>query len=409
MFRDKTSLTNIGYGLTSRDIPTSSTEEKRANPNSGAIARALDDKPVVKFVSTMAATLAASYATSKLFAKGGLKLAKTIQRSADSGSQLGRRFVETAGQIRKTLDELEGINRYVDDGVDPYARLVYENADRGVIKPQLTRLVGPEYVSDGSMWMTRSEFQAIAAGRQPVAEWAYKDQLQSNLVRHTRSLGLMLPSTYVVQRGLTDPLFGNSDDKPKVNWYNPVDVITDFVKQSTINITTFIGPQAAAGASIKRLRQLSSAPYQDFPLPFSRNQLKTANKVADIKTVLMAFGQDAEKLLNQANRISSSAAYAFNTSFQEAQRQESGVVHALHQARRGAKAARAASEASSEGKLAAAAKSARAYLFGYSNKTGSEIILGTTTGGARNAFGIDEATKGFVDTIPALRGITVRS
>ena len=409
MFRDKTSLTNIGYGLTSRDIPTSSTEEKRANPNSGAIARALDDKPVVKFVSTMAATLAASYATSKLFAKGGLKLAKTIQRSADSGSQLGRRFVETAGQIRKTLDELEGINRYVDDGVDPYARLVYENADRGVIKPQLTRLVGPEYVSDGSMWMTRSEFQAIAAGRQPVAEWAYKDQLQSNLVRHTRSLGLMLPSTYVVQRGLTDPLFGNSDDKPKVNWYNPVDVITDFVKQSTINITTFIGPQAAAGASIKRLRQLSSAPYQDFPLPFSRNQLKTANKVADIKTVLMAFGQDAEKLLNQANRISSSAAYAFNTSFQEAQRQESGVVHALHQARRGAKAARAASEASSEGKLASAAKSARAYLFGYSNKTGGPIILGTTRGGATNAFGVDEATKGFVDTIPALRGITVRS
>ena len=409
MFRDKTSLTNIGYGLTSRDIPASSSEEKRANPNSGAIARALDDKPIIKFVSTMAATLAASYATSKLFAKGGIKLAKTIQKTADSGSQLGRRFVETAGQIRKTLDELEGINRYIDDGVDPYARLIYENADRGVIKPQLTRLVGPEYVSDGSMWMTRNEFRAIAAGRQPVAEWAYKDQLQSNLVRHTRSLGLMLPSTYVVQRGLTDPLFGNSDDRPKVNWYNPVDVITDFVKQSTINITTFIGPQAAAGASFSRLKQLASAPYQDFPLPLSSNQLKTANKIADIKTILTSFGQDAEKIVNQATRISTSASYAFNTSFQEAQRQESGVVFALNQARRGASAARAASELSSEGKLRSAAKAARSYLFGFKNTTGAEIDLGTTRRGVRNILGVDEATKGFVDTIPSLRGLTVRS
>lgn len=408
MFRDKTSLTNIGYGLTSRDIPMSSDEEKRSDPNSGAISRALDDKPIIKFVSTMAATLAASYATSKLFAKGGLKLSKTIQRSADSGSQLGRRFVETAGQIRKTLDELEGINRYVDEGVDPYSRLVYENANKEVIKPQLTRLVGPEYVSDGSMWMTRSEFQAIAAGREPVAEWAFKDELQSNLVRHARTLGLMLPSTYVVQRGLTDPLFGNSDDKPKVSWYNPIDVVTDFVKQSTINITSFIGPQAAAGASAKRLRQLASAPYQDFPLPLSKNQLKTANKIADIKTILMSFGQDSEKLLNQATRISSSAAYAFNTSFQEAQRQESGVVFALHQARRGAKAARVASETSGDGKLATAANYAKGYLFGYANKTGAPIIIGTK-GGVANSLGIDEATKGFVDTIPSIRGITVRS
>ena len=404
MFRDKTPLVNLGYGLTSRDVPASSNEEKNPNPNSGYISRALNDKPILKYITTTAATLAGTYAASKLLSKGGIKLAKTIQRSADSGSHLGRTFVQNAAQIRKTLDELEGVNRYVEGFEDPYSRLIYQAADGKTIRPQLTRLTGPEFVSDGTMWMTRREFQASRAGRQPVAEWAFRDQLQSNLARGARNLPLTLPATYIVQRGLTDPLFGNSEDRPRTKWYNPVDVVTDFVKQSTLNITSILLPESVAGAGIKRIKQLSDAPYQDFPLPLSRNQLKTANKVADLKTILMSFGQDSEKIIQQATRISSSASYAFNASFQEAQRREGGVVFALHQARRGAAAARAASELSGEGKLARATKTARGYLFGYANNSDTSLDIPLY-----GEFKAGEKTLGFIDTIPTLRGLTTGS
>lgn len=401
MFRDKTPLVNLGFGVTSRDIPATSNEEKNPNPNSGFISRALDDKPIVKYISTTILTLAATGAASKLLSKGGIKLAKTIQKSADSGSQLGRTLVQNTVQIRRALDSLQGVNRYVEGFADPYSKLVYQSADGKAVNPQLTRLAGPDFVSDGTMWMTRREFAAIRAGRQPVAEWGYRDELQTRLARGARSLPLMLPTTYLVQRGLTDPVFGNSEDRQKVKWYNPVDVVTDFVKQSTLNITNLLLPEVVAGASVKRLKQLADAPYQDFPLPLSREQLKTANKIADIKTILMSFGQDSSNLIQQATRISNSASYAFNTSFSEAQRKEGGVVFALHQARRGAAAARAASELSGEGKLSKATKTARGYLFGYANKSDATFAVPRY-----GTFGAREKTLGFIDTIPTLKGLT---
>jgi len=403
LFRDKTPLVNLGYGISSRDIPETSDEQKNPNPNSGLIARALDDKPIVKYISTMVATLAATAASTLLLSKGGIKLAKTIQQRADAGSKLGRTLVQNVTQIRKTLDEYEGLVRYVDDSVaDPYTKLIYQLADGKVRKPTLTRQVGPDFVSDGTMWMSRKEFRAIRAGRQPVAEWGYRDELQTRLIRSARNLPLTMPSMYLVQKGLTDKIFGDSNNDQKVKWYNPVDVITDFVKQSTLNITSLIIPETVAGAGVKRLKQLADAPYQDFPLPLSRNQLKTANKIADIKTILMSFGQDSSKIIQEASRISNSAAYAFNTSFAEAQRKEGGVVFSLHQARRGAAAARTASKKSGEGKLARAAKTARAYLFGYANESDDQLMVPRY-----GKFELKEKTQGFIDTIPTLRGFTI--
>lgn len=405
MFRDKTPLVNLGYGISSRDIPATSDEQKTPNPNSGLIARALDDKPIVKYISTMVATLAATTASTKLLSKGGIKLAKTIQQRADGGSKLGRTLVQNITQIRKTLDEYEGLVRYVDDSVpDPYAKLIFELADGKIRKPTLTRQVGPDFVSDGTMWMSRKEFRAIRAGRQPVAEWGYRDELQTRLIRSARNLPLTLPSMYLVQKGLTENIFGDSNNDQKVKWYNPADVITDFVKQSTLNITNLIIPETVAGAGVKRLKQLADAPYQDFPLPLSRDQLKTANKIADIKTILMSFGQDSSKIIQEASRISNSASYAFNTAFGKTQREERGVVFSLNQARRGAAAARTASERSGEGKLARAAKIARGYLFGYENKSGDELTIP-----GYGKFGVGEKTQGFIDTIPTLKGFTTGS
>jgi hypothetical protein len=357
------------------------------------LGRFLNDKPIIKYLSSTVMTLGASLVLSKGLSKGGLKLASTIQKLADSGSQLGTRAVKTAGQIKKTLDELEGLNRYIEDAVDPYSRLVNKKADGSIAKPILTKLAGPGYVSDGTKWMTAKEFRAASTGAEPAAIWSYRDQLQQNLVRNARTLAIGLPSTYIVQRGVTGPLFGNDDDRPRGKWYNPVDVITDFVTQSTRNITNIVLPTAVAGAAVNRMRTLVDAPYQDFPLPLTKNQKRTSNNIADIKTILNSFGQDAGNLLNQASRISASASTAFNISWQEAQGKEAGFVNSLSQARRGKDAARAASELSSEGKLRAAAKSAKAFLIGYkgpvktSDRTSTENLLG------------------FGDTIPAIRNL----
>lgn len=415
MFRDRTPLTNLGYGVTSRDIPAASSEEENPNPNSGFISRALHDKPVIKYLSTMASTMAAAFVLQKGFQKGGLKLAKSVQASADSGSQLGTKTVKIATQLRKTFDELEGLNRIVEGVDDPYSRLIFENPDGTIIKAQTNRLGGPGYVSDGTMWMTDREFRATRSGREPVAVWSYRDSLQSNLVRNTRSLGVMLPATYVAQRGVTDPVFGNKDETQKIKWYNPVDVITDFVKQSTLNITNIVLPQSIGGAAVSRIKYLASAPYADFPQPLTKNQYKTANKIADIKTILMTLGQDAGDLFNKANRISSSASYAFNTAYQEAKNQEGGIAFALHQARRGSKAARVAAENSAAGRAKTAldfvkthTAVAKGFLFGYKNKTGSPIDLGATRSGMSDVFGSNESTLGFIDVIPTLRGFGVR-
>lgn len=386
MFRDRSSLVNIGYGITSRDVPDANKEETNPSPNSGFLSKALDDKPLLKFVASTALTLAGTYAANKMLSKGGIKLIDSIQRSADSGSRLGRRFVETASQIKRTLDELEGLNRYVADGVDPYERLINRSPDGKLIRPTLTKLTGDTYVSDGARWMSSSEYRSLNSGREPVAVWDYRDEIQQRLARTARSLPLTLPSAYFVQKAVTDPLFGQPDEKDKVKWYNPVDVITDFVKQSTINITTMLIPQGLAGAAAQRVKSLVDYQYLDYDFPLTPRQRRAGQSLADIKTILRSFGQDSEYLLSQASRISSSAGYAFSRAVQEKEsRAGGGLVFALREARRGAAAANAAAAAAGETKLKRATKVANAYLFGNSA----------------------ERTLGAIDGIPSIRGLSV--
>lgn len=390
MFRDRSSLINVGYGITSRDIPDANKEETNPNPSSGLISKALEDKPVLKFIATTVATLAGTYAANKVVGKGGVRLLDSIQNSADSGSRLGRRFVETASQIKKILDELEGVNRFVADGVDPYERLINRSPDGKIIRPTLTRLTGDTYVSDGARWMTSSEYRSLRSGREPVAVWDYRDEIQQRLVRTARTLPLTLPSAYFTQKLVTDPLFSEKNERNKVKWYNPVDVITDFVKQSTLNITSMILPQGLAGAATQRIKSLVDYQYLDYDFPLTPMQRRAGNTLADIKTVLKSFGQDSEKILSQAARISSSAGYAFTKSVQEQQaRSSGGLVLALQDARRGSAASYAASIAAGESRLKRASKAANAFLFGFDPGGGLDSSLGV------------------LDGIPAIRGIAV--
>jgi hypothetical protein len=68
LFRDRSSLVNIGYGITSRDVPNANKEETNPSPNSGLLSKALDDKPLLKFVATTAFTLVGTYAQTSCLA-----------------------------------------------------------------------------------------------------------------------------------------------------------------------------------------------------------------------------------------------------------------------------------------------------------------------------------------------------
>lgn len=60
MIRDRGPISSLGHGVTSRDVPINEGESEGPSPNSGAIARALDGHPVMRFFASTAASMAAA-------------------------------------------------------------------------------------------------------------------------------------------------------------------------------------------------------------------------------------------------------------------------------------------------------------------------------------------------------------
>jgi len=57
MIRDRGPISSIGYGVTSRDVPYKEGETEGPSPNSGVVARALNDRPIMRFAAATTATL----------------------------------------------------------------------------------------------------------------------------------------------------------------------------------------------------------------------------------------------------------------------------------------------------------------------------------------------------------------
>ena len=323
------------------------------------------------------------------FVKGqGLKLGQAIQKSAMEGSEYSTRFVQSTTKLRKSLDELQGLQRYVDDGVDPYSKLVFERGGK-LTTGDTWSTTNVDQVLENNTFLTRREIQQATGGitKEPAAVWSYRDELQQSLVKQARRLPYELPALYVAQRAVTDPVFGNNQDRKKVKWYNPVDVLADFAKQSVINIGLITGPGAVGGAAVSRSKFYINAPYASNPnLSLTAKQMKVADRFADTRIVLEEFGQDIGKMANQVSRLASSTSGAFNTAVEEAAKNQSSPVFAMQQARRGMKAARDAAQRKGLGKNKVALQQAKGFF------------LGTDVAG--------ESYQGFIDTLPAMRGFT---
>ena len=318
----------------------------------------------------------------------GLKLGNAIQKSAMQGGEYSTRFVESATKLRRSLDELQGLQRYVDDTVDPYSKLVFEKGGK-LTTGDTWSMANVDQVLENNTFLTRREIQQAGQGatKEPAAVWSYRDDLQTALVKQARRLPYELPALYISQRAVTDPLFGNNQDRKKVKWYNPVDVLADFAKQSVINVGMITGPGAIGSAALSRSKFYINAPYASNPnLSLTARQMQVANRFADARVVLEEFGQDVGRLSNQVSKMASSTSGAFNLAVEEAAKNQSSPVFALQQARRGATAARDAAQRAGLGKNKVALQQAKAFF------------LGSDVGG--------ETYQGFIDTLPAMRGFT---
>jgi len=401
MIRDRGPISSLGFGITSRDVPLQETEEEGPSPNSGVVARALDGHPVMRFFATATATMVGTYAASKVLRGGGVKLATKIQRTSDGGGQYAgaaTRFVESAGKIKKALDELEGVHRSI-DGVDPndvYSKLIFE-IDGRKLNQNLDRLVSGSQIIQNQHFTT-SEIRAAGRGitREPAVVWSLKDDIQQTLARRARNLGFELPAMYLSQRAITDTVFGQNQDKQKVNWYNPVDVISDFAKQSTINLASMMTPFDLGGAGIARVKFLANAPFSKNPnLKLTANQTKLSNSFVDIKTILGEFGQDVTKVLTGITRQSTSIGAAFKSASTEGGAAEGGIVFAMQQARKGARlAGEEADSVAGMTSLKKAALQAKAYIMGHHT--------GISAGADANI-----QLQGLIDAIPSLKGTSV--
>ncbi len=107
MIRDRGPISSLGHGVTSRDAQINEGESEGPSPNSGAVARALNAHPLMRFFASTTTAVAASVVLGRVVRGQGLKIGKKIQDAADTGGQFSSRFVTSWNKLRKTADELE--------------------------------------------------------------------------------------------------------------------------------------------------------------------------------------------------------------------------------------------------------------------------------------------------------------
>ena len=386
MVRDPGPIQNLGYNVTSRDLPTMNDEERGDAPNSGFVSKALNGHPVLRFFATSAATLGAMFVLSKVTREGGLKLAKTLQDHASINPEgFSSRTVKSLTGLRKELDQLGGVSRAIDgadpDQLDPYSKLVFESNGR------LT--AGQTRLTDSGDYFTTAELNQAGRGieSEPAAIWARRDSIQTRMVASARRMPYELPALYVGQKALVDPIFGGREDKPKVNWYNPVDVVTDFVKESSIALATMILPFEVAGAAAGNARSSLHNFRQsmgDVARSSGVNSFKTkaAQRFTDLDDILGEVGHDLSKITNQVLKISSQTSAGIRAATTKYYENRPNINEVLHSVRN---------------------PNARQAL---ANSADDNTLKRAAIFGRRLAFGDGaDGNFGYVDLIPGLRGI----
>lgn len=313
MIRDPGPVYNLGFGVPV-ERGGSDPAVNSGDPNAGPIARALGDNPLLRFAVTSVATVAAFSVAGKISKSAGFKILEGAQDLANKPGWLGERIKSGAVHVqdlRRTLDELEGVTRYV-DGEDPYdaTKFVFKDADGKWKREQVTPFDGPS-------------FRAVAGGDDP---WRVRDELQRRLVRSARRLPYELPGAYIIDKAINDPLLGN-DTKRDVNWSNPFDVVGDFAWESTKNVAFGMLPFDLASAS-------GAQGYRKFAKSFNAPGGGQDHNIGVLttKVLLEELGIKSGEILNKSIRFSHQSMGAFSQAVEAAAKERRSMVDVAKEA-----------------------------------------------------------------------------
>lgn len=73
MNRDRGPIDNLGYGVTSRDMPYADGETEGPSPDSGVLSKRLDGHPIMRFVAHTGASIAVAGVMTAVFKKRWIK------------------------------------------------------------------------------------------------------------------------------------------------------------------------------------------------------------------------------------------------------------------------------------------------------------------------------------------------
>ena len=327
MIRDQGPIYNLGFGANSRSLPRwdGVKEIEGTNPNSGIVSKALDKHPVMRFLAASAATVVVAGLASQVIRGKGMQLFSKLENIEKPWAT---QAITDIKKLRDHLDAFQGVVRTYENEAPLDGQLFARRLDGSLDPGKLT--------SNRSFFITRSEQMAeIQTGRPSLATYSMRDRIQQRLVASARSMPYQLPAFYVAQRAVVDPLMGTGEkgDK-KVNWFNPVDVVTDFVNQSAKNAMFMMLPFEAGTAASKQGWERFLT-YGDDLAVMTDKQRALKNGQLTLKAILSQVGTEASDLTARAMNFSSRTTGALATGLNEARESGVGLVQYLHRVRSG--------------------------------------------------------------------------
>ncbi len=329
MIRDQGPIYNLGYNVTSRDLPRwqGGEEERGADPNAGVISKLLNKNPAMKFAAASAMTMVVGAVATAGMRRGGVKLFSKLEGVNKPWST---QVISDMKSIRDQLDTFQGVTRTYSQGAlrdeQLFGKKLLDNGSTDIDTGTVNKT--------SSFFITREErLEALRTGRTPPSAWTLTDEIQQRLVSSARRMPYELPAFYLAQKAVVDPLMGdNQDPKKRVNWFNPVDVLTDFVNESAKNAVTMMLPfESGAAASKQGWRRFMS--YGDDLSQTTKSQRHLKTGTLTMQAILGQVGTDSVDVFNKALNFSSRTTGAFSAGLEEAQKSQIGLVDYLHKVR----------------------------------------------------------------------------
>lgn len=320
VLRDQGPQGTLGFGVSASNLPIRS-ETQVGDPESGAVARFFEDKPIMKFFAAAGATIVgASLGAAVARGAGTSAFRRGVGWASKHGNDASlQKHLKTFREVQSTLDEAQGVVRT--RGTADIGGRIWDDPTQDT------------FITKKGFHFTEGEKERAARfGYDPPAAWTYKDEIRQRLISQARRLPYELPAAYVAQRGILDPLLGEGPDEGP-NWSNPVDIIGDFAEQSIKNLAfAFVPFEAGVGATSHGFRR---ALTQSADANFHGVQKVARDVVVGVDETLKLVGQEFSELTAKTIKFSQRSTGAAATAITNTAARQRGLLDHLWAARRG--------------------------------------------------------------------------